>query len=196
MILTRLVLIAAASGIALAAPPVRAQDLVYRPVNPSFGGNPLNSAHLQALASAQRTATASDADDRNNSGGGGTGGGGSTGGETDVDLFIRQLQGRLLSALASEVTEAIFGENPQDSGTIRFGDTTVEFERTADAITLRITDGDGTVTVISVPQLVVTGTSNSALAARLTDSGLGATLDGSLAGSGALTSGSLGTPLN
>jgi curli production assembly/transport component CsgF len=176
--------------------PLLAQDLVYRPVNPSFGGNALNSAHLQALANAQRTATASDADDGSGSGGGGGDGDGGTGGETDVDLFIRQLQGRLLSALASEVTEAIFGENPQDSGTIRFGDTIVEFERTADAITLRIIDGDGTVTVITVPQLVVSDDSNSALAARLTDSGLGATLDGSLAGSGSLTSGSLSAPLN
>ena len=30
-----------------------AQDLVYEPVNPSFGGNPFNSAHLLAIANAQ-----------------------------------------------------------------------------------------------------------------------------------------------
>jgi|GEM_PF-60194 Curli production assembly/transport component CsgF. len=130
-----------------------AGDIVYTPVNPSFGGSPLNSSHLHALASAQRTATARGARD-------GTGdrpgsGSGSPSGETDIDLFVRQLQGRLLSALASQVTEAIFGDNPQDNGTIVFGDTTVTFERTADSIILTIVDPTGT-TVIEVPQLVTT----------------------------------------
>lgn len=177
--------------------PTVAQDLVYTPVNPSFGGNPLNSSHLLSLANAQRDATASDS--KKNTGGGGgdddTGGGG----DSDVDLFIRQLQGRLLSALASQVTEAIFGDNPQDRGTIKFGDTTVEFERTTDSITLRITDGDGTVTVITVPQLVVTAEtpfSSQQLAGQLTDQGVGATLQGSLAGSNSLSGGSLSSPLN
>ena len=131
-----------------------AADLVYTPINPAFGGNPLNSSHLLAVASAQRTATASDAPVSN--GGGGGGGGGGTGGSSNVDLFISQLQGRLLSALASQVTDAIFGTNPQDHGTVTFGTTTVVFDRTTDAITLTITDHNtGEVTVISVPQLIV-----------------------------------------
>lgn len=146
------VLTASALVLALAATviPATAGPLVYTPINPSFGGNPLNSAHLMGLASAQRTATASDADDGN--GGGGDPGG--TPGSSDADLFVRQLQGRLLSALASQVTEAIFGENPQNSGTVQFGDTTVTFNRTLDSIELTIVDPTGT-TVIVVPQLVV-----------------------------------------
>jgi curli production assembly/transport component CsgF len=130
-------------------------DLVYTPINPTFGGNPLNSSHLLAIASAQRTATASDAPVAST---GSTGG--STGGSTstsDVDLFISQLQGRLLSALASQVTDAIFGPHPQDHGNITFGDTTVVFDRTTSDITLTITDNvTGQITVISVPQLVTT----------------------------------------
>ena len=31
-----------------------AEDLVYTPVNPSFGGNPFNSAHLLGIANAQK----------------------------------------------------------------------------------------------------------------------------------------------
>lgn len=132
------------SGTAFSAP------LIYTPVNPSFGGNPLNSAHLMGTASAQRTATAHDAD----VGGPGSGDGlGSTPGSTDADLFVRQLQGRLLSALASQVTDSIFGANPADNGTVQFGDTTVTFERTLDSIRLVITDPTGT-TEIVVPQLV------------------------------------------
>jgi curli production assembly/transport component CsgF len=129
-----------------------AGDLVYSPINPSFGGNPLNSAHLLGLANAQRTATARDAV-TDALGGGGTGGDGLTPGQTDADLFVRQLQGRLLSALAAQVTEAIFGENPQQSGRVQFGDTTVSFERTLDSIRLTIEDTTG-VTTIVVPQLV------------------------------------------
>lgn len=129
---------------------VSAQDLVYRPVNPSFGGNPLNSAHLLGTAGAQRTATASDADM-----GLGRTPGEAAPGQTDADLFVRQLQGRLLSALAAEVTDAIFGADPQEGGTVTFGTTTVEFQRTIDSIRLVIADNlNGTVTEIVVPQLV------------------------------------------
>jgi curli production assembly/transport component CsgF len=183
----------------MAVVPARAVDLVYTPINPSFGGSPLNSSHLLGLANAQRDATASDA--KTTTGTGGTGSGDTGGGDSDVDLFIRQLQGRLLSALASQVTEAIFGDNPQDNGTIQFGGTTVEFERTIDSITLRITNDDGTVTVITVPQLVTTTGGASLLAASpMSSEGLQPTLPGALAGSSSLTqqplSQSLTTPLN
>lgn len=33
--------------------PLRAQDLNYKPVNPTFGGNPFNSNHLLGVANAQ-----------------------------------------------------------------------------------------------------------------------------------------------
>lgn len=125
-------------------------DLVYTPTNPSFGGNPLNSAHLFGLANAQRTATASDA---RSSLSPGLGGPGSPLTPSSADLFISQLQGRLLSALASQVTEAIFGSNPMDAGTITFGDTTVTFFQDAFSIRLEIFDGTA-LTVIEVPKLV------------------------------------------
>jgi curli production assembly/transport component CsgF len=142
-----------ASIFVMATSGVSAGPLTYTPINPSFGGNPLNSSHLLGTASAQRTATAFDADR------GGTGGGpddpGTTPGSSDADLFVRQLQGRLLSALASQVTEAIFGENPQESGTVVFGDTTVSFSRGLDGINLQIIDKvAGTTTNIFVPQLM------------------------------------------
>ena len=85
------------------------------------------------------------------SGGGDT----TTTGTTDADLFVRQLQGRLLSALSAQVTDAIFGENPQEDGTVTFGTTTVTFARTTSEIRLSIIDAiDGSVTDIIVPQLV------------------------------------------
>ena len=140
---------------ALVASPAMASDLVYTPINPTFGGNPLNSSHLLAIASAQRTATASDAPVTSSSSG--TGGTGTSTSQSNVDLFISQLEGRLLSSLASQVTDAIFGTNPQNHGTITFGSTIVVFDRSdvTHTISLTITDTTtGQVTLISVPQLV------------------------------------------
>jgi curli production assembly/transport component CsgF len=128
--------VAALSWIAFAA---SAQELVYTPVNPSFGGDSFNSAHLLGIANAQN-----DYKDPEST----------TGGNTQVDQFLRQLQSRLLSSLAAQVNDAIFGENPQDSGTITFGDQTITFVRLLDSVSLTITDSTtGAVTEISIPLL-------------------------------------------
>lgn len=116
--------------------PAMAQDIVYTPVNPSFGGNPFNSAHLLGVANAQNNFK----DPKAASSG------------SQADIFARQLQSRLLSALSSQIVDAIFGDNPQQSGTIRFGDQTIEFVRSLDSVTLTITNTlTGEVTVIVVP---------------------------------------------
>jgi curli production assembly/transport component CsgF len=116
-----------------------AQELVYTPVNPSFGGDSFNSSHLLGIANAQNDYKDPDAD---------------TKGDTQIDQFLRQLQSRLLSSLAAEVNDAIFGENPQDSGTITFGDQTITFVRLLDSVSLTITDtSTGAVTEISIPLL-------------------------------------------
>ena len=114
-----------------------AQELVYTPTNPSFGGNPFNSSHLLSIANAQNDNTAPSA---------------SRSGTSQSDLFVRQLQSRLLSGLASQITDAIFGENPQESGRIVCGDQTIEFFRGLDSVTLTIFDAaTGTTTEIVIP---------------------------------------------
>ena len=115
-----------------------ASDLVFEFTNPSFGGNPFNSSHLLAVANAQNNTTDPDAIDR-----------------TDpAQQFLRTLNSRLLSALATQVTDLIFGENAQDTGTIRFGDQEVSFVRGVESVTLTITNFlDGSVTEIIVPLL-------------------------------------------
>ncbi len=147
-------LIFAAAAMCVLPVTSKAGQLVYTPVNPSFGGNPLNSSHLLSIANAQRDATASDAKKTSSSSSGLSSSPGSSQ-TSDAQLFVQQLQGRLLSALASQVTDAIFGTNPQDSGTVKFGDTTVTFNRSLTSIDLSIYDATtGTTTQISVPQLV------------------------------------------
>lgn len=116
-----------------------AQDIVYEPVNPSFGGNPFNSNHLLGVANAQNDYR----DPRTSSN------------SSQADIFARQLQSRLLSALSSQIIDAIFGDNPQESGTISFGGQTIKFFRSLDSVTITITnDETGEETVIVVPLFV------------------------------------------
>lgn len=130
----------AVTGLAASA---SAQDLVYEPVNPNFGGNPFNSSHLLATAEGQNDYKDPDSEIDGL-------------GTSQADLFVRQLQSRLLSGLASQITEAIFGENPQDQGTITFSDQTITFVRNLDNITLTIFDSStGETTTIVIPQLNV-----------------------------------------
>lgn len=123
----------------LGAVPASAQDITYEPVDPTFGGNPFNSAHLLGVAGAQN-------DYRDPK---------STANSSQADIFARQLQSRLLSALSSQIVNAIFGENPQESGTIRFGGQTISFVRSLEDVTLTITDDDtGEVTTIVIPTFI------------------------------------------
>ena len=129
---------AAGLSIALCSPAL-AGELVYTPINPSFGGNPFNSSHLLGIANAQNKFK--DPDAANN--------------QSEGDIFARQLQSRLLSALSSQITDAIFGENAQEHGVVTFDGQTIEWQRGLDEVTLTITNNDtGEVTTIEVPTIV------------------------------------------
>jgi curli production assembly/transport component CsgF len=115
-----------------------ASDLVYTPNNPSFGGNPFNSSHLLGVANAinrYKDPSAISSSD-------------------PAAQFLRTLQSRLLSALATQITDIIFGENAQTSGLIKFGDQEIAFVRGIESVTLTISNNaDGSVTEIVVPVL-------------------------------------------
>lgn len=116
-----------------------AQDLTYTPINPTFGGNPFNSAHLLGIANAQN-----DYKDPN-----------SSSSSSQGDIFARQLQSRLLSAVSSQLVDAIFGDNPQESGTVSLGGQTIDFFRDLENVTITITNDDtGEVTTLVVPLFV------------------------------------------
>lgn len=122
--------------------PASASDLVYQPTNPSFGGNPFNSGHLLGVANA-----INDYKDPN-----------AINSSDPAQQFLRTIQSRLLSTVATQITDLIFGENPQDSGVIRFGDQEISFVRGIDTVTLTITNyADGSVTEIVVPLLQTSG---------------------------------------
>lgn len=130
--------VCAVAGIGLSWP-AAAQQLFYTPIDPSFGGNPFNSAHLLGIANAQNDYKDPNAQKTS----------------SEAQIFANQLQSRLLSALSSQITDAIFGANPQRSGTITFGDQTINFVRSLTDVTLTITDSQtGEVTTVVVPTFV------------------------------------------
>lgn len=136
-----------AAGILLAASvgPVSAGNLIYQPVNPAFGGSPLNGGWLQGEATAQNLPQARE-QRLNQLSTSQTGRGGQT--LTQGQIFAQQLQTQLLSSFANQITRTIFGENAQQSGTFSFQGTTINFRRIGPNVQVDIFDGQTTSTVI------------------------------------------------
>jgi curli production assembly/transport component CsgF len=116
-------------------------ELVYKPINPNFGGNPFNDGILLGTANAQNQFEAPREPD------------------DPTARFVQTLQNRLFSGLARQVQDAIFGTSttaPQDSGTFTVGDQEVSFVRGLEVITLEISNlADGSTTVVEVPVVTV-----------------------------------------
>ncbi|MFC3124050.1 curli assembly protein CsgF [Pseudoroseomonas globiformis] len=128
--------------------PATARDLVYQPVNPSFGGNPLNGSYLLGLAGANnfRYSESPEAKKQRRE---------QTalnGGTDPASQFERQITSSLLSQVAATVGQQILGENARDSGTFNVGGTRVDFRRTGGQITIDITEAaTGGRTNIQIP---------------------------------------------
>ena len=124
-----------------------AGDLVYTPVNPSFGGSSFNSAHLLGIAEINRpdppSAAASSLFGSSSS---------------QADLFTRQLESRILSQLSFDIVEQIF-DGSAETGTFEFGETSLSFERLLDgSVRLAITDAaSGSTTDILIPSFISDG---------------------------------------
>ena len=115
---------AAGFALSLAGFTASASELVYTPVNPSFGGNPLNGSTLLGSAQAQN-----DTSDRSRSSGS------SRFGTSAIDRFTSSLQSRLLSQLLSDIGDG-------NTGSLVTDDFIVE-----------IVDADGTLSVVVTDRL-------------------------------------------
>ncbi len=94
----------------------QAGELIYTPVNPSFGGSPLNGSVLLNAAQAQNKTKDPDAPPPPKSTQ-----------QTSLQQFNDILERSVLSRLASAVTSNIIGPNGQlVPGTINTGDFTVQ----------------------------------------------------------------------
>lgn len=149
-------LVAAASLSLVCAQAALAQQLVYTPINPAFGGNPFNSTQLEADATSQNQHKPKT----------------TTQNLTQAQLFAQQLQSQLLANLANQVSQAIFGPNANNEGTFSFGGETVTFVRDLTEITVTITDPTGAQTVIKLPTTSA-GVSTTGLTTTTTGTGPG-----------------------
>jgi curli production assembly/transport component CsgF len=131
------------SGMAQASP------LTYQPNNPSFGGSPLNGSWLlqqgvaenihvrkdsQAQALAQRIQQAQQTQTSTST----------------ANNFAAIINARLLAAVADRITNAIFGENAQQSGTFVVQGTTIAFQQIGSSVQITVNDGNS-VSTVTVP---------------------------------------------
>ncbi|MCE7065093.1 curli production assembly/transport component CsgF [Dyadobacter sp. CY326] len=129
-----LILLIIASQIGLA------QSLVYRPVNPSFGGDSFNYSWLMNSAQAQDKLKDPDAKL-------------SSAATTQDPLaeFSNTLNRQILNSISQRLIKDQFGEEGIKEGTYQFGSFLVDVSPGAAGLIVRITDGKGGETSITVP---------------------------------------------
>jgi curli production assembly/transport component CsgF len=118
--------------------PLTAQELVWRPTNPAFGGDTFNYQWMLSSAQAQNTFTE----------------------RTDVDRFFRDpladfqssLQRQILNQLSRQILAQMYGEMGLEEGRYEFGEFIIEVRPGADGLEIYIFDAStGGETSIIVP---------------------------------------------
>ena len=114
------------------------QQLVYQPINPSFGGNPLNGNWLLSSAQLQDNTTDPAATEQ---------------AQDPFADFQSNLNRSILSQLSRSLTNQIFGEGGElQEGLFQLGDFSIEVFETLEGVQITIFDLlTGNETVILVP---------------------------------------------
>lgn len=121
---------------------VAAQDFVYTPKNPAFGGNPYNYSWLMSSAQAQDTYKAptdgTDPYSRYNT--------------NPVDDFAESLNRQILSQLSRQIVARQFGENALAEGSYVLGDYQIDINNGSGGLNVTILDNStGATTTVTVP---------------------------------------------
>lgn len=113
-----------------------AQDFVYQPINPAFGGNVLNYGWMLNSANAQNPFS----DEKEE--------------ENTLDQFTESLNQQLLNQLSRDLISDQFGEEGLTEGTYQFGDFQIDITPGLDGLVIIITDfATGGQTSITIPYL-------------------------------------------
>jgi curli production assembly/transport component CsgF len=122
----------------LIAFPVWGQEIVYRPMNPSFlGGNPYNAAALLASAEAQNDYK-EETDGYEE--------------KSELEQLTESLNRQLLNQLSQDLFHQEYGENSFTVGTYSFGSLVVEITPTVGGLSIDIFDvNTGEQTQIIIP---------------------------------------------
>ena len=70
---------------------------------------------------------------------------------TNLQKFLNNFESRVYAQLSTQLINNLFGENPQNSGTVTIEGNTIVYTKTADMISLSITAADGTITQVEIP---------------------------------------------
>lgn len=118
-----------------------ADQLTYRPVNPSFGGDPFNSSHLYQGAEIANTFDDDDFDLL-------------LGESTAAELFKDSLQSSIIAGAATQITNSIYTTGAPTSGVFTLDGATVSYETVGDRVQVTINDGI-TSQVLDIPKPTV-----------------------------------------
>jgi curli production assembly/transport component CsgF len=70
---------------------------------------------------------------------------------TNLQKFLNNFESRVYAQLSTQLVNNLFGENPQDSGTVTIEGNTIQYTKTADMVSLTVTDVDGNITQVQIP---------------------------------------------
>jgi curli production assembly/transport component CsgF len=70
---------------------------------------------------------------------------------SNLNKFLNNVEARIYAEMSKQLVDAIFGDNPSESGVIELGGNTIEYRNDGVDVYLTITDQDGNTTEIVVP---------------------------------------------
>ena len=70
---------------------------------------------------------------------------------TNLQKFLNNFESRVYAQLSTQLVNNLFGENPQSSGTVTIEGNTIQYTKSADMISLTVTDPNGNVTQVEIP---------------------------------------------
>lgn len=125
---------------------VQATELTFQFKSPAFSGIGYSS-HVQTLENtetsrrqtleSQRLQAAKDAAAASNN--------------TNLQKFLNNFESRVYAQLSTQLVNNLFGENPQSSGTVQIEGNTIKYTKSADQVSLTVTDDNGNITQVEIP---------------------------------------------
>lgn len=70
---------------------------------------------------------------------------------TNLQKFLNNFESRVYAQLSTQLVNNLFGENPQDSGTVTIEGNTIRYIKTTDMVSLTVTDTAGNITQVEIP---------------------------------------------
>jgi curli production assembly/transport component CsgF len=70
---------------------------------------------------------------------------------TNLQKFLNNFESRVYAQLSTQLVNNLFGENPQNSGTVEIEGNTIQYVKTTDMVSLSVTDINGNITQVEIP---------------------------------------------